>query len=253
MKTDVLYGIHSVREAIKAGRRKIFKVYVSERRTSKRIDTTVGLAESRNISVQRVSPETLRRTAGVEHHQGICATVSAYPFVEISQILNSFYSEPNPPAVLLVDHMVDPQNLGALIRTALCVGMGAVFIPRDRSASPTAAVSKASAGALEHIRMCKVTNMIHAIRTLKHRGLWIVGLDHAAEASIYTTDLKVPLGMVVGGEEKGIRSLVKRHCDILVSIPQAHTVNSLNASVAGAVAMYEMFRQRHEIEPIKDH
>ena len=145
----------------------------------------------------------------------------------------------------MLDNIQDPQNLGAIIRTALCVGIHGVIVPKDRSASPTAAVSKASAGALEHIHLVRVTNLVHTIKHCKASGLWVMGLQKDAAQAIYAADLSGPIALVLGGEQKGIRRLVKKNCDFLVSIPQQGTLNSLNASVAAAVAMYEAFRQRH--------
>jgi len=134
--------------------------------------------------------------------------------------------------------------LGALLRTALCAGVDGIVIPKDRSALPTPAVSKASAGALEHSSLARVTNMVNTIKHLKEKGLWILGLDRIAEQSVFSSDLKGSIALVVGGEAKGIRPLVKKHCDMLMSIPQSSRINSLNASAAGAVVMYEAFRQR---------
>jgi 23S rRNA (guanosine2251-2'-O)-methyltransferase len=143
----------------------------------------------------------------------------------------------------MLDHIVDPQNLGAVIRTALCVGVDGVILPKDRCASPTPAVSKASAGALEHIRL---TNMVQTIQHCKRAGIWIIGLQKEAAQSIYSGDLTESIAIVLGGEQKGIRPLVQMNCDFMVSIPQRGPVGSLNASAAAAVAMYEAFRQRQK-------
>ncbi len=252
VKTEMLFGVHSVREALKARRRTFFKIYISGRKTTQRFDDVLCLAKSHHIPVDAVPLDTFEKYLRVDrpfnrypdHHQGIGARVSPYPQVSMSEIVDAVKRDDRPPMVLLLDHIIDPQNLGALIRTALSVGADGVFIPKNRSASPTPAVSRVSAGALEHIRMSTVTNLVHTIRALKQKGFWVMGLDPGAIASIYTTDFLCPLALVIGGEEKGIRSLVKKHCDVLVSIPQTHTIDSLNASVAGAVVMYEVFRQR---------
>ena len=150
-----------------------------------------------------------------------------------------------------MDQIVDPHNLGAIIRTALCTGIDAVIIPKDRAAYPTPAVSRISAGALEYVRVAQVNNMVRFAKALKDQDVWIMGLDQNAGQPIYTADLTGALGLVVGGEEKGIRPLVKRNCDLLISIPQSGSVGSLNASVAGAVAMYESYRQRTLDENLK--
>jgi 23S rRNA (guanosine2251-2'-O)-methyltransferase len=147
----------------------------------------------------------------------------------------------------MLDNIVDPQNLGALIRTALCVGIDGVVMPRDNCAPPTASVSSASAGALEHIDLCRVTNLVQTIKLCKSHGLWIFGMERGAEQSIFGGDLTGPIALVLGGEQKGIRPLVRKHCDMLFSIPQRGPIESLNVSAAGAVAMYEALRQRQRV------
>jgi 23S rRNA (guanosine2251-2'-O)-methyltransferase len=144
----------------------------------------------------------------------------------------------------LLDHVLDVQNFGALIRTALGVGVGGVVVCKDRSASPTPAACKASAGALEHINLVRVTNLVQTLKVLQNAGIWTFGLDAGASGSIFDTDMAGSFALVVGGEEKGLRPLVRRQCDALVSIPQLGPVESLNASAAGAVALYEAYRQR---------
>ena len=242
--TEYLYGIHAVREALMAGRRRIHQIYISEKRTSQRIRKLIARAESNRIPVRYVSSETIRSTLKTDKHQGIGAEVSPCPFVDLNRLLITFKEDADAPLLLLLDHIVDPQNMGGLIRTASCVGVNGVIIPKDRSAFPTPTVSRASAGALEHISITPVTNLVRTIRTLKEKGIWIMGLDKAADNPIFFSDVSGPIALVVGGEEKGIRSLVRQNCDMLVSIPQTGRIDSLNASVAGAVAMYEIYRQR---------
>ena len=147
----------------------------------------------------------------------------------------------------MLDNIQDPQNLGAIIRTALCVGVDGIILPKDRSAQPTPSVSKASAGALEHINLARVTNLVQTIKHCKKSGLWVIGLQKDAGQSIYTGDLTGSIAIVLGGEQKGMRPLVKNNCDFLFSIPQQGPVDSLNASAAAAVAMYESFRQRQTL------
>ncbi|MDM8539097.1 23S rRNA (guanosine(2251)-2'-O)-methyltransferase RlmB, partial [Desulfobacterales bacterium HSG17] len=145
---------------------------------------------------------------------------------------------------LILDSIVDTHNLGALIRTAQCVGISGIIIPKDRAAGPTPGVSKASAGALEHVSLIQAVNLVNIIKELKKKGIWIFGLTPDARQSFFEQELKGPVAIIVGGEEKGIRPIVKKQCDFLVSIPQKGHIDSLNASVAGAVVMYEAFRQR---------
>lgn len=245
MKTEVLYGIHPIFEGLKACRRDFRQLYILDQKTSKRIRQIVSLAEARKIPVEAVQRPKMNEITGTHQHQGIGAIVSPCPLVEFSELRDQLRSSSKEPFCLLLDSLKDPNNLGALIRTALGVGADAVILPKNRSVSPTPAVSKASAGALEHARLIRVNNLVNAAKRLKKEGVWIVGLDRSAEKTVFESDLKGPVAIVIGGEEKGIRPLVKKICDFLISIPQHGPVESLNASAAGSVALYEVFRQRH--------
>lgn len=246
MKTEILFGIHPVVEALKAARREFFEVYLAKDKISKRIETALSRIESSNISIKRISAARLSTIAQTDMHQGLGARVSPYPTPPVTDILdrpgdgNYFF--------LLLDSVVDPHNLGALVRTALCVGIDGVVIPKNRAALPTPVVSKASSGALEHVFLSRVTNMVDIIKTLKEKGIWVAGMEKDANQSLFSSDLTCSLAIIVGGEEKGIRPLVKKHCDFLISIPQIGRVSSLNASVAGGVVMYEAFRQRSALK-----
>jgi 23S rRNA (guanosine2251-2'-O)-methyltransferase len=244
MKSEILYGIHPVVEAISANRRDIYEVYLERGKTSGRIKKIQALAESKKIPIASVKSVTLKSITGTDLHQGVGAKTSGYIYAKISDIDDNTQKKHSNGLLLLLDNILDPQNLGALIRTALCVQVSGVIIPKDRSALPTPAVSKASAGALEHVALIRVMNMVRTISALKEKGWWIAGMDKAAAQSIFFSDLKGQVAVVVGGEEKGLRPLVKKHCDYLMSIPQTGPIGSLNAAVAGAIAMYEVFRQR---------
>lgn len=243
IKTEILYGIHPVNEAIRAQKRKIYEIYVTKERNQKRFEHIIDFHETANIPVKEVKTDRLKEIAGTDFHQGLCAKVSEYLLEPFDDILDGIKPGGNG-FLLLLDNIVDPQNLGGLVRTALCAGAEAVVITKDRSASPTSAVSKASAGAMEHMTLSRVTNMVNAIKEIKQKGFWIAGLDAGADMNLYDCDFRSPTALVIGGEEKGIRPLVKSSCDFLVSIPQKKGISSLNASVAGAVVMYEVFRQR---------
>ena len=169
------------------------------------------------------------------------AEVGPYPAADIHKVLTTLHSA---SFLLIADGIQDPQNLGALLRTALCAGVDAVIIPRNRAAPPTPTVSRTSAGALEHLQLVRATNITDVIKDLKKNNLWIIGTDLSAETSVFNADLNVPLALIIGSEGKGIRPLVKKNCDLLVSIPQRGSLGSLNASAAGAIVMYEVFRQR---------
>jgi 23S rRNA (guanosine2251-2'-O)-methyltransferase len=244
VKKEILFGINPVLEALTAGRRTFFEVYIVEKKISNRLERMVTLSKAKKIPVVRVKPSQLKSLTGTDQHQGIGAMTSSYPLSGIADIIDSIRPDDKNQLLLLVDNVMDPHNLGALIRTALCVGVDGIIIPKDRSVPPTPAVSKASAGALEHIRLARATNMVTTIKTLKEKGWWIAGMEKASDKSIFLSELTGRLAIIIGGEEKGMRPLVKKHCDFLMSIPQKGPINSLNASVAGAVVMYEAFRQQ---------
>lgn len=248
MKTEILYGIHPVFEALQARRRHFQEIYAASPPHNPRISKILAEAEALGIPVSSSNRPRLQSLAGADAHQGIAARVSPLPLSDFDALIAP---ETLPRLFLLLDGIVDPHNLGALIRTALCAGVSGVVIPKDRSAGSTPAVSKASAGALEHIRLATVVNMVAAIKSLKNSGVWVMGLDKDGDRSLYDNDFTGNTAIVVGGEENGIRPLVKKHCDFLCSIPQSGPVVVLNASVAGAVAMYEAFRQRRGADPFR--
>jgi len=251
VKAEILYGFHPVYEALRAGRRTFHEIYISKQTHARRIERIRSAASRKNILLKEASPAKLQTVGGAVPHQGVMARVTAYPLADTADLLETVSSGARSPFFLLLDQIVDPHNLGAIIRTALCAGIDGVIIPKDRSAYPTPAVSRISAGALEYMRVAQVNNMVRFAKTLKDQNVWIVGLDQNAGQPIYAADLTGAVGLVVGGEEKGIRPLVKKNCDLLISIPQSGPVGSLNASVAGAIAMYESYRQRTLAENLK--
>lgn len=242
MNSELLYGIHPVSEALAAGRRHIYEIYLDKDKKSARLAQIAAMADAKGVLIKDIAAGDFKTPTATSGHQGAAAVVSPYPQVAVLDILKTIQNGKH--FLLMLDNIQDPQNLGAIIRTALCVGVQGVIVPKDRSASPTPAVSKASAGALEHMRLVRVTNLVQTIKVCKNSGIWVMGLQEGAAQSIYTADLSGPIAVVLGGEQKGIRHLVKANCDFLASIPQQGALNSLNASVAAAVAMYEVFRQR---------
>ena len=242
--SEVLYGLNPVMETLRAGRRRIFELFVPEDRLAERITHLVAEAENLGVTVTRTAPSHIGKLSGTEFHQNVAARVSPYPFVELADVLGRPNTD-RAPFFLILDGVEDPMNLGALARTALGAGVDALFIPKDRAAMPTPTAVKASAGALEHLPVVLATNLNHLIRDLKKEGFWITGLDGNAPGSLYQCDFTTALALVIGGEGRGVRDLVGKSCDHLVFIPQEGPVNSLNASVAGAIAMYEVVRQRY--------
>lgn len=239
--SEILYGVHSVFEALRAGRRQVTEVCIDAGKRGARLSPLLEAARQRRIPVRELTDRKLLAEVGTPNHQGVIARVGPYPYVEMP---DSFLGPGGAPIWLLLDGVVDPRNLGAMLRTALCAGTEGVVIAKDRAAPATPAVSRASAGALEHVRLVRVTNLHRTIEAMKKDGLWIAGLDADGDQPLFGADLSGPLGLVVGGEGRGLRPLVRRSCDFLLRIPQAGPVDSLNASIAGAVALYEAVRQR---------
>ncbi|MBF0120877.1 MAG: 23S rRNA (guanosine(2251)-2'-O)-methyltransferase RlmB [Desulfobacterales bacterium] len=243
MNTEIIYGIHPVFEALKAKRRNIYEIYIAEKdNIIQRFENIVVKATEQSVPIKSIPINILKNLAKTDEHQGIAAKVDVYPIFDFYDILDGLNNV--APIFLILDSIVDPNNLGALVRTAVCLGIESVIIPKDRSVSPTPAVSKASAGAIEHMKISKVTNITNSIKKLKSMDFWVVGMDKLGDKSIYDVDLTGPIAIIIGSEGKGIRPLIKKECDYLAYIPQLGEIESLNASVAGGIAMYEAFRQR---------
>lgn len=238
--TDVLSGSHSVFEALLANRRKFYEIWTGKSLSGK----IAALATEKQIPVVSKTAAEIERFAQTDRHQSIAARTGPFPVRSMDELLRQTGKDAIPPLYLVIDSVTDPQNAGALIRSAVCAGISGIILPKDRSAPLTPAVSRASAGAMEHCDIARVTNLVSAMKMLKKHNVWITGLDRKGILSIYEADMTTPHAIVVGGEHTGIRRLVMQHCDNLCHIPQCGPVNSLNASVAGAIAVYEAIRQR---------
>jgi len=243
-KTDILFGFHSVYEALKAEKRNIYTLLISKNRSHGRAEKIEAIARQRNVKIQRVDAELLDRMTDFSNHQGLAAKTSFFPVRKATEVIRLVQEKKSSCFILILESIEDPHNLGALIRTALCAGVDYILIPKDRSALPSSSVSRSSAGAMEHAHIFYITNTASLLRSLKENGVWVSGLDADADKSLFDADLTGNLALVIGGEHKGIRPLVKKECDFLLSIPNKGQVNSLNASVAGGIAMYEALRQR---------
>lgn len=244
MGSMLLYGIHPVDEALKAGRRKCEAVYISRSRSHKGLEALLGRARDKGIPVRVKDSGYFKSCLGDAVHQGVAARVGGLPLVDEPVILRIAEEREEPPFVLALDGIVDPQNLGAIVRTGLAMGVHGIIFPKARAAPLSPAVSKASAGAMEHLLFARVPNLVAALKRLKKAGLWVVGADPGSQLAAKDADLNIGIALVVGGEGQGIRPLVRKTCDYLVAIPQKGGVDSLNAAVAAAMVMYEITRQR---------
>jgi len=236
-----IYGINPVAEALGSSRCHMREIWVAHGRGLKGLEDIIGVAESKGIPMSKVERSQLDSLTKRAPHQGVVGFIDQFNYADLDEVLQR---DEGDPFLLILDGIEDPRNLGALIRTADACGVWGVIIPKDRAAGITPAVVKSSAGAVFHIPLVRVTNISSTLRKLKERGIWVAGAATEAPAEIYDHDLAIPLAVVIGGEGRGIRPLVKRECDLLASIPMKGKVTSLNASVAGAIILYEVLRQR---------
>ncbi|MBN1137209.1 MAG: 23S rRNA (guanosine(2251)-2'-O)-methyltransferase RlmB [Anaerolineae bacterium] len=245
---ELIYGRQPVHEAMRAGRRQVFKLLLARGvKPSGIVDQVLALAASQKpaIPVQQVDRQALDKLGGEVHHQGLAAEVSGYPYVDLAELLVAARQAGQDPFLLLLDHIQDPQNLGSLLRTAEAVGVHGIVIPGRRAAGVTPAAVRASAGAAEHVRVALVSNLAQAMDRLKAGGVWLAGLEALPDVPLYSqAGLLGPLGLVVGSEGEGLSRLVREKCDFLIRLPLHGRVGSLNAAVAGAIALYEARRQR---------
>jgi 23S rRNA (guanosine2251-2'-O)-methyltransferase len=235
---ETIHGFHAVREALLAAPRRVRKIVLAEGRLDARSREIADLAREQGIPVYR---EGRGRLPHSPHHQGVMAELTGFEWRELDELLES---APKPEFFLALDQIEDPRNLGAVLRTADGAGVHGVVLPERRTAPPSEAAAAASAGALFHVPMARVTNLSDALSLLKKKGLWVVGLESGASKPWFSFDFTSPVAIVLGSEGKGLRPRVASHCDELVSLPQRGKVASLNLSVAAGVVLYEVVRQR---------
>lgn len=240
---ELIAGKHPVLEALRSGR-EINKIWIAEGSQKSLAQPIAAEAKKLGIVVQFVDKRKLDSMAAGIAHQGVIAQAAAFAYVEVERLLEIAKEKGETPFLLLLDEIEDPHNLGSILRTAECTGAHGVVIPKRRSAGLTATVLKTSAGAAEHVPVARVTNLAQTIDKLKEAGVWVAGTDVSAKQDVYKTKFDMPLAIVIGNESKGMGRLIKEKCDFLVKLPMRGQLNSLNASVAAGVLMYEVVRQR---------
>ena len=241
---ELLYGRNAVMEALH-GRRRIERLFVAEGvREDDRLRALMTLASSRGAEIDRLPRLMLDDAIRGANHQGVALEAEAYRYTSIDELLDL------PGAMLVLDHLQDPQNVGTLLRAAETAGVAGVVIAADRAAEVTPAVVNASAGAVEHLRIATVPNLVQAIEAMKRRGRWVAGLDTGPGATdLFATDVPTPVALVVGAEGAGLGANLRKHCDLLLALPVRGRVASLNAATAGAIALYELLRRETLDQP----
>ncbi len=234
-------GRNPVIEALKS-EHPINKILIDSGDKKGSVVKIVGMAKEKGVLVKYVDRKKLDEISGTRNHQGVIAEVAAYETVELEDLLEK--SEGKEPFFLILDEIMDPHNLGSMVRTANAAGVDGIIIPKRRSVGLTVSVAKVAQGALEHVPVAKVPNIAQTMDRLKEQGLWMAGADMKGEQLHYQANLLGPIALVIGGEDKGLSELTKKKCDFLVRLPMEGAIASLNASVAGAVLMYEVLRQR---------
>ncbi len=239
-----LFGINPALAALRARPHGVERVYLAEGASQGALRELFARAREAGIRVDRVPRPRLDRMTSGAVHQGVVLEVKEYEYVEPSDLVERAKSSGEPALIVVLDGILDPQNLGAIVRSALAFGAHGVVIPRDRAASVTAVVAKAAAGALEHLPVARATNLAATIGDLRDRGIWTAAADPTADRTPENLDLSGPAAIVVGSEGKGVRRLVLERCDDRVRIPIGPKTGSLNAAAAAAVLLYEASRQR---------
>ena len=243
---DMLAGRNAVMEALK-GSSRINRLMVADGSSEGSIRELIAVAKEKGVPVQFLERSKLDSMAKGIRHQGVLAQVSPVEYVELEDILSKAREKQEDPFIILLDELEDPHNLGAILRSADAAGAHGVIIPKRRSCPLSATVAKTSAGAVEHVAVARIGNIVQTIKALKEEGLWVAGADMDGK-NYYEADLTGPLLLVVGSEGQGIGRLVKEQCDFIVRIPMLGAINSLNASVAGSVLMFEVTKQRLSIK-----
>lgn len=242
-REDIVIGRNAVIEALKSDRT-IETLYISNNKLEGSIKTIIGLAKEKRILIKEVDKKKLDLMCDGEVHQGVIAKVTPYKYSEVSDILDLARERGEAPFIVILDEVEDPHNLGSIVRTAELFGVHGIIIPKRRSASVSATVYKSSVGAIEHVKIAKVTNLNSVIDDLKEAGIWVYGADIRAEEYSYQVDFSGPCALVIGNEGRGISKLTVQKCDKLIKIPMVGKINSLNASVAGGIMMYEVLTGR---------
>ena len=240
-----IFGINPLLELLKFHPEQIHQIFLPAGDLKDKRNLIYTLARKHNIKIQRIPRSRFSQLAGNEAHQGVIGVISSHAYQTLESLLENWRASGERALFLILDGVEDPRNFGAMVRSANTAGVHGIIVAKHRSAPLNGAAFKASAGALAHTPVCRVTNIVSALETLKKEGVWIIGTEGQAEQNIFSFNFSLDVAVVIGGEGKGMHQLVKKHCDFLLAIPRRGEISSLNASVAAAVVLYEIIRQRH--------
>ena len=240
----IIYGVNPVLEALNSHPEDFKDLLIVQGRAGQAGEKIKKLAHQHGIRCRIVGKDEIEKVAQTTHHQGVAGILTEFQYAEVEDILERWKSSGEKALLLILDSIQDPQNLGSLIRTAYAAGVHGVIIPKDRAAEVSPSVAKASAGAVEHTLIARVTNIASTIEQLKKAGIWVVGIEADSPQDIYSFDMDRDIAIVIGSEGKGMRRLVRETCDACLSIHMKGKISSLNASVAGGIALFEVMRNR---------
>lgn len=241
---ECVYGVHPVRQALETGARHCYKIVLEKDKNPARLQDIHAIARTRHIKIEIMPREAFRKRFGEQGQQGIVGFFSPVPTLGLHTLIDRAMQTTDRPAVILLDELQDPQNLGAIIRSAYVLGMQGVVVPKHRAVPVNETVARCSSGAIEHLPISVVTNLNRAIEALKEKGFWIVGVDMAGNPACDRFEINMPVALVIGSEGKGLRPSVRKACDFVIAIPMEGKLGSLNAAAAAAILFYEILRQR---------
>ena len=248
---EVIYGINSIRDLLRQNKSGWEKIIIASGRSGASVKEIIETARIKNIPVEFCERKYLEKLVGTSENQGIIALCNDFVYADLDVLIKNRNKSFNFDLILVLDSIMDPQNLGSIIRVAHCLGANGIVIPEDRAAQVTAAVNKASAGSVQQIPVARVVNLSQTLDYFKDKGFWVFGAETHGGKSLLQMDFNCSVVLVLGGEEKGIRPLVKKKCDFLITIPLMGNFDSLNVSVAAGIIQYEIFCQRSKANEIK--
>jgi 23S rRNA (guanosine2251-2'-O)-methyltransferase len=242
---QIIFGIHPVLECLKAKARPVERLVIAQGASTRRLQEIIDLSRQRGVPVRFEPKAVLDRQSGGGTHQGVLAICASSTTLDLEDLLDGLSTL---PLLVALDSIEDPRNLGAILRTCAASGVEGVLLPKDHSAGLSETVAKTAAGALDHLKIARVTNLVSALKALKEKGVWIAGVETGQTKPYYELDSTMPLAFVVGNEDSGLRRLVRETCDFMVSIPTPGPIHSLNVSVAAGIVLFEALRQRRKLD-----